>query len=157
MVEIYRTENGFLLQKIIKLDDADVKRFKNLSSQRIVDAAEDVCIEAMLSDNKLVFRRYCRKNHVVNTDDIDEFGKSTDNFIVWFNTAEPECPSHEETLDIAPDKDEIAFVKDLPEPDMLGIEFTIVCKDGFMPGSISPELFTRMINAYLEKYDKDHS
>lgn len=100
----------------------------------------------------------------VNETDIKKFEKDVKSFVSalakmpitrvnFIPIPSLECPSHEEQQEV-PEK-EVKFVKSLIEDkDVIYIKGLIFCESGFAQFRTTIDVWKRIVNAYLEKYDK---
>ena len=154
-IKPFRNNHGAQLSEDVDITDVESEKYVNPEiAKKAIDIEKDLHLFVLLEDGpKFNFTRSISGEF--DETSIKEFKDNIKQFMSWL--IKQELPAQQECLDEqnGPSKSEIAFVKDLLEPDMRDIQFLICCERNYTTGHIIPKTLERMVNAYLEKYGKD--
>lgn len=140
-VIISPSENGTKLSMDVDICDTEAKKFsKNIERIHNMEADLNLTVSVYDENHFLIERNATPR---ISEKDIEEFKISIKEFMAAFNKL---CISE------APTEEEIEFVKNLVEPDMVAMVGTIFCGDGYSDIRISSKVFTLMCNSFIEKY-----
>ena len=146
-------DNKVSLSTDVEICESERKKFDK-NSDLVRNLQMDCHLEASRVKNILKITRTA--GEWVNETDIKQFKNDVKSFVsalAKMPEEEPECPSHEEQQEVP--EEEVKFVKSLIEDkDAICMEGFIFCESGFAPFRTTIDVWKRIVNAYLEKYDK---
>lgn len=176
MAKLRITPNGIVLESEIIISGETLIRLTNPEnakrikaalldfgkvSHRIEESDKNVSIMSHLIDNKLLHFSDAPLYFLEDEDiikQIEEIEKNHNEFIKWAQSLP--APTH--TIDFKdPDekdkniKNLISLIKQVLDDDPIACKVDIICKKGYRNILLRGDRFKMLLNAFLEKYDKE--